>query len=253
MVKKIERIILLVGLFIGNILPLQALNLDNDDDTIVRCPLSLGMKVGITFSSWRGYVDGKSPNGEKQKIKSPVLGNPWPTVLVYGEYAFTNYLGVEIGLGLLGLGDTMANTTTDEKYKIIVNSFVIPVAICTYPLGRAVGSGILKIFAGGAWGYPIGVNHGTPDEELKKCPEEERKCYKYSLLAIGGMSYEWSWGLSLEVQGLLGLTTVMKPDIQQKNMKKGYEYFGCQKVKNYGVGINVGYNLFAGIKRHVYA
>lgn len=229
-----------------------------EDELDARSPWSAGLKEGISLSRGWGY---EKPKDEKFKVKHPFLGNPAFTASIYGEYAFNNYFGLELGVGYLKQGDTATCTNDDdsnywEKEGVRADCLIMPVGVCIYPGGRRVGKGIWKIFVGMSFNYALRIKELSFDKDPGEDNEErrndvslikkEKEYYNRADFAlVTGWSYEWDFGLFVENRGMLGLRGVANMQKIADSRKTGMEANGTTKVKNFACSLTIGYNVLS--------
>lgn len=247
---------LTVAIFLGAVLQLQAICNETS-----RLPAGLGIKLGISGSGLWDYTQAEGsfdhPDDGRiyvrgQRPKHSVLGNPMVTTTVYGEYAFNNYLGIMFEMGYLKCGaitaiDGTANRKA-KKYsnKITFHHCIFPIGCYIYPWGRSMEVGVPKFLVGCmiSFDFLLALRSFSKSDHCRwdnYCLYDEGIHRKIDFAVMAGGGFEFDCGLSLELKGMMGFVSVLKPTVG--HAEEVSESFGLKKVKNYAVVFTVGWNV----------
>ncbi|AWN81665.1 porin family protein [Candidatus Cardinium hertigii] len=231
-------------------------------------PWSYGVKAGLSVSSICG-IDEKVRfvvGAKEEGFENPMFALPFVNGFVYGEYAFTDYIGMELGAGYMQLGGTLckkednsasannnnsnnSGSKSEPACKIASHGLYVPLSLCVYPMGREEGEGIFKLFVGTSAYFSMkkvlkfketGKDTYEENPELNKVDLET-----FDVGVQGGIGYEFSFGLSLEARyghhfmNRIKDNSTTKPDDQFAKVKIN----GLTKVNNRYFMVNVGYNI----------
>ncbi|MDD9139682.1 MAG: PorT family protein [Candidatus Cardinium sp.] len=236
-------------------------------------PWSYGVKAGLSVSSICGIDEKvKFVVGGKEEVENPMFALPFVNGFVYGEYAFTDYIGMELGVGYMQLGGTLckkddksasgnnnnsnnsgsnnSGSKSEPAFKIASHGLCVPLSLCIYPMGREEGEGIFKLFVGTS-AYlsmkKVLKFKDTGKDSYEDNPELSKVNLKtFDIGVQGGVGYEFSFGLSLEARygyhfmNRIETDSTTKPEDQFKTVGN-LENF--DKVNNRYFMVNVGYNI----------
>lgn len=216
-------------------------------------PFNFGVKVGGSLAKLN--VNDEAKLG-KATVQGSLVKNFFVTGGVYGGYAFSDYLGVELGCNYLKQGGVLTasegssendNSGTPKKVEsvsMMIHGIEVPLSLCVYPIGREEGEGFVKLSLGGAFFVP--VNHtllaGESNIEIKEDKEKELSGFDFGLKL--GAAYEFPFGLNLGMDYGLGFLNKIKLDEGQSS--KLFESISDFKsAKDHHFTFNVGYNFGA--------
>jgi hypothetical protein len=219
-------------------------------------PFGYGVKVGVTDSSLRVNEEAKFAG---KNAKTKFLDNMFVGATLYGEYAFTDYIGVETGVGYMKQGGSVVGeeeTTKDADGKdgkstpsilISTQGLFVPLSVCVYPLGREEGEGILKAFLGGSLYFPLfnpTLKNGTTaikKESLNTDQNKQLPGFDFGLKV--GLGYEFPFGVSLE--GRYGLNFKERFGKKDENACQTIfaEVTDLKSAKTSYITLGLGYNL----------
>lgn len=203
-------------------------------------PLSFGVKVGPVNSTIMGLDKAKKATSEYKYFNPGVLGT------AYVEYAVHENigLGLEAGYFFGKIGSFKPKNDKDNKnaYGITAHGVKIFPAIKFYPMGREDENGILKLHVGGDLYIPVAAE-GKKEEGNDTAKKVDRKeLTPFGMGVIGGIGYEFPFGLELDLRGSFGFTNVFTED---STFKKDELEITTKDDKTNLIGINfaVGYNF----------
>ena len=151
-------------------------------------PLSYGVKGFGSISGLMGVEDALKVGGKAGKAKLFDLGTVWGSAGIYGEYAFSNYLGVALDLCYLRTGGSLVEkvatpaeagkpeeNSTAATASIALHSIVVPISLCVYPMGRGDDESLLKVLVGATISYPFMKTVKLGADKLDKLEDKQKK------------------------------------------------------------------------------
>lgn len=199
-------------------------------------PLGFGLKAGFINSSIMNLGEAKKPFGDSENS----IIKPWFSGGLYGEYTFHENVGVGLEALYVGTGGKFSKKNakdSDESYSITIHQISAIPTLKVYPMGREE-EGILSIHVGPEVSFPIKASGKEGKGDAKDIKDG---ISGFGLGAVGGIGYEFPFGLSLEARGSFGFMDVLKKDGDLKN--KDLEIADDKGTKSWYVNASLGYNF----------
>lgn len=210
--------------------------------------LGFGLKAHIGPSSLYKHGKVTFPDCAQQPDKDQERGTGWfgkmPGYIGgYVEYAFTDFLGLELGLAYTWQGGTFKGkekkeddknpnapgaSTTDPKapstskdtyLKVSTHGLYVPLSLCIYPMRREEGEWFMKIFLGPSVYFPFSKKLAVKPEGGEEHTVDD-KLNSFGFGAHGGVTFEFPFGLAVGVATHWQFTNVFK-DLKKNNQQGG--------------------------------
>jgi opacity protein-like surface antigen len=205
-------------------------------------PLSFGIKVGAVNSSIAGLDKAKTlkVDSESKFFNLGAVGT------AYAEYAFTDNvgIGVEAGYFFGQIGSFKPKNVKDSKdvYNITAHGVKLIPAIKFYPMGREDENGILKIHVGADLYIPVAAEGKQEGATKKNTTIDRNDLTKLGAGVIGGVGYEFPFGLELDLRYSYAFTNVFTETSSFKNTVLEITDKD-DKTALMGINFAVGYNF----------
>lgn len=226
-------------------------------------PFSYGLKVGGSISSSVGHND--EAKLDDKSLDNKFFDNPFVFGSVFGEYAFTDYIGAGLEVGYLKQGATLtkeedatasntnntnnSTTATNEPESIGLSSHTLTVApsLCIYPLGREEEEGILKICLGHTLSFPFSTGYTHKDKEVTGLTDDQKKEGPgLDVSANIKIGYEFLFGLSIEAgygYGFLNRFTLESDKATTIFHQNALDLKDLKSMNVHNVTLGLGYNF----------
>ena len=201
-------------------------------------PFSFGIKGGFLNPSMTGLDKAKGPwNTESvSQIFNPSLQGG-----LFAEYAFHDYVGAGFEALYIGAGSRLHEKGKEKNdLKINIQQISLIPLLKLYPMGREVDEGIFSIHLGPEMALlPLTSKYKKGSEQAQDFNDDDLNAFRVD--ALGGLGYEFPFGLSLEGRFSYGFMDVFKKD---SKFKKGTLQIKDDANTNpwYGT-FSVGYNF----------
>lgn len=196
-------------------------------------PLSFGIKAGGVSSMITNL--GKSTRVQDGKDALGFGGHGG----LFVSYIFHDYVGMSLEAGYVGLGSSTSKEK--EEYAISTHNLSIPLMVNIYPMGYEPTEGILDIHLGMQGIFPL-MAKATKDGDVNKM-EDLKHLRSWEIGAIGGIGYEFDFGLKIEGRYNLGFMNIFGDSDEAKNYKDIKLGLKDKSTTNQFANITVGYNL----------
>lgn len=219
------------------------------------CPFSYGIKAGVSISSLHSF--GEAKLGGKAAQNS-FFDNFFATGALYGEYAFTDYIGIGLEAGYMQQGGSLhgeeaqnanANATTPSapSVEMTTHGIVVPLSVYCYPMGREVDEGILKIGLGASGYLPIGdpkLKNMGKELPLKGLSDTQKKEFPgLDVAAHVSLGYELTCGVSFEARYGFGFLNRFGGKDSGKDQTILQNCKDLKEMKSHYVTAGLGYNI----------
>ncbi|MCT4697499.1 MAG: PorT family protein [Candidatus Cardinium sp.] len=214
---------------------------------------SYGLKAGLSFSPYVGYPEGVKI--DNKAVSHSIFDTPFVFGNLYFEYAFTDYVGGELGVGYMKQGATLTaeqekNQQTQDNNKantkpsigIASHSIAIPLHLCVYPLGREEGEDILKIKLGGSAYIPFATTYSQNNSKSDLNDDQKKEKASFSIDAKFGLEYQFDMGVSIEATYSWGFMNRFKLD-SDKEQTIFSNAAGLKNLTIHTGTVGVGYNF----------
>jgi len=198
-------------------------------------PFGFGIKGGGINSVITGLEEAKKPFGGSETG----LLNAGGQVGLFGEYAFHENVGVGLeALYALQGGSFTKKGDKNKSYGISIHQVNIIPLLRIYPMGREEDEDILSLHLGPDFVIPF---IGSAQEKGQKAQDIKADLNAFGVGILGGVSYEFAFGLQTELRGSYGFMDVFKEDSNFKTQTLG---IAKDKATNsWYTSFNLGYNF----------
>jgi hypothetical protein len=201
-------------------------------------PLSFGAKLGAVNSVIMGLDKARTSTAEAKFF------NPGGFVSAYVEYAFHDNFGIGVEAGYFGgqIGSFRTKNDKDSKndYSIFAHGVKFFPTANVYPMGRENEDGIFKIKLGPDFYIPVAAS-GKKESETKATKVDRKELAPYGIGVIGGIGYEFPFGLELELRYSHAFTNVFTKDSTFK--KTSVEMAEADPTNLMALNFSFGYNV----------
>ena len=219
--------------------------------------LSFGLKAGPSVCSPVRYSDDVKINGKG--AESTFFDSFWGFGGPYIEYAFTDYLGMELGAvymtqgaSLKGKEENKGNEENKENnsgscgssISMFSHGIAFPLSINLYPLGRGEEEwgGTLKVMLGASAYVPFTTTYKNGNNDVELNEKQKKEIPFLDIAVTGGLGYEHLCGLVLEAKYAFGLMNRFNTE-DDKEQTIFDNVQGLKSLHVHHATIGIGYNF----------